>query len=119
MLKSPLYDKLKFVAQMLLPVLGTLYFVLTRIWDLPSAAIIVGIIVTIDAILGIFLHISTGKYKENMDDVKHGRIQGGVIRITDVGDKKIFSLELEGDPVIFEDNKEVVFKVHLSAAEIE
>ena len=34
-LNNNLYDKLKWVVQYLLPGLGTLYFALAAIWDLP------------------------------------------------------------------------------------
>lgn len=61
------YDILKFVAQILLPALGTLYFALAQIWDLPLAEEIVGTITAVDAFLGAVLGISTAQYnKEQM-----------------------------------------------------
>lgn len=58
------YDVLKFVAQILLPALGTLYFALASIWDLPYGEQIVGTITAVDAFLGAVLGISTKKYNE-------------------------------------------------------
>ena len=56
------YDVLKFIAQILLPALGTLYFALAKIWEFPYAAEIVGTISAVDAFLGALLGISTKQY---------------------------------------------------------
>lgn len=58
------YDFLKWVAQILLPGIGTLYFALAGIWNLPLADQIVGTITAIDAFLGLLLGISTAKYNQ-------------------------------------------------------
>jgi hypothetical protein len=50
-------------------------------------------------------------------DAKEGRIHGGIIQITEVGDKKLFTLELADEPVMFEDKKEVIFKVSVNQGE--
>ena len=63
-MSNKLYDILKFVAQILLPAIGTLYFALARIWDLPYAEQIVGTITAVDAFLGALLGISTMQYKK-------------------------------------------------------
>lgn len=60
------YDILKFVAQILLPAIGTLYFALAQIWDLPLAEEIVGTITAVDAFLGAVLGISTAQYQKDM-----------------------------------------------------
>ena len=48
-LTNKAYDVLKFIAQILLPALGTLYFALAKIWGFPYAAEIVGTISAVDA----------------------------------------------------------------------
>lgn len=58
------YDILKFIAQILLPAVGTLYFALASIWGLPYGEQIVGTITAVDAFLGACLGISTKNYKE-------------------------------------------------------
>lgn len=60
--KNSTYDILKWVAQLLLPALATLYFALASIWGLPYGEQIVGTITAIDAFLGIILGISTVNY---------------------------------------------------------
>ena len=64
------YDTLKFIAQIVLPALATLYFALAGIWGLPYGEQIVGTISAIDAFLGAILRItSTRYYKQGKDTV--------------------------------------------------
>lgn len=58
------YDKLKWIAQILLPAIGTLYFALAQIWGFPYAEQIVGTITSVDTFLGILLGISTYNYNK-------------------------------------------------------
>lgn len=62
------YDWLRFVAQLLLPALGTLYFALAEIWGFPCAEQIVGTITAVDAFLGIFLKISSDQYYKSLGE---------------------------------------------------
>lgn len=61
------YDVLKWVAQILLPAVGTLYFALANIWGLPFSEQIVGTITAADAFLGAILGISTAQYKKSVN----------------------------------------------------
>lgn len=67
------YDILKWIAQILLPALGTLYFALARIWgNFPYPEEIVGTITAVDAFLGVLLGISSAQYyklQEPQDEV--------------------------------------------------
>jgi len=63
------YDVLKYIAQIVLPAIATLYFALSSIWGLPYGEQIVGTITAIDAFLGALLGISTMKY--NKEDKNH------------------------------------------------
>nr|DAV62604.1 MAG TPA: holin [Caudoviricetes sp.] len=65
MLNDKTYSLLKWVALILLPALGTLYFALASIWGLPFGEQIVGTITAIDTFLGAILGISTNNYKKN------------------------------------------------------
>ena len=58
------YDVLKYIAQIALPALGTLYFALASIWHLPYGEEIVGTITAIDAFLGAILMISSSNYNK-------------------------------------------------------
>ena len=59
------YDILKWVATILLPALGTLYFALAGIWGLPYVEQVVGTISAIDTFLGVLLGISSNNYKKS------------------------------------------------------
>ena len=63
-MSNKVYDILKYIALILLPALGTLYFALAKIWGFPYAAEIVGTISAVDAFLGALLKISTDKYNQ-------------------------------------------------------
>ena len=56
------YDRLKWIAQILLPAAATLYFALSQIWGFSFGEEIVGTITAIDAFLGVILGISTMTY---------------------------------------------------------
>jgi DMSO reductase anchor subunit len=64
-MSNKVYDILKQIAMVWLPALGTLYFALAGIWDLPYAEQIVGTITAIDTFLGAILGITTVQYKKN------------------------------------------------------
>lgn len=64
-LSDKTYSLLKWVALILLPALGTLYFALAGIWGLPFGEQFVGTITAIDTFLGAILGISTSNYKKN------------------------------------------------------
>ncbi len=59
------YDMLKYIAQIALPALGTLYFAVSKIWGLPYGTEIVGTITAVDTCLGMLLGISTKNYEED------------------------------------------------------
>lgn len=61
-MSNKVYDVLKFIAQIVLPALGTLYFALASIWGFPYGQQIVGTIAAVDTFLGALLGISTAKY---------------------------------------------------------
>lgn len=61
-MSNKVYDILKYIAQIVLPAIATLYFALAQIWGFPYGEAIVGTITAIDAFLGALLGISTAKY---------------------------------------------------------
>lgn len=63
------YDILKYIAQILLPALGTLYFALAGIWGFPFGEQIVGTITAIDTFLGVILKVSSNNYYANLEGV--------------------------------------------------
>jgi hypothetical protein len=68
MLSDKVYNVLKWIAMYLLPAIGTLYFALAGIWELPFGEEVVGTITALDTFLGVILGISSAKYKKGEDD---------------------------------------------------
>lgn len=64
-LNDTVYDILKWIAQYMLPAIGTLYFALSTIWGLPYGEQVVGTITAIDAFLGAILGISSITYNKS------------------------------------------------------
>ena len=59
------YDILKWIAQHLLPAIGTLYFALAGIWGFPYGEQVVGTVTAVDTFLGVILGISTAQYNKS------------------------------------------------------
>lgn len=59
---NALYDKLKFLALVFLPALGTLYFALDSLWGWHHGLQVVGSISAVDTFLGVVLHLSNAQY---------------------------------------------------------
>jgi len=99
-----LYDWLKWIAQIFLPALGTLYYTLAGIWGLPSADEVVGTIMAVDLFLGLLLGISQVSYNKQV-----GR--GDLIVDEDEDGSQGLRLELDQTPEELAGKKEVRFKV--------
>jgi hypothetical protein len=59
------YDVLKWLAQIGLPAVGTLYSALAGIWNFPYTEEIVGTMLAVDTFLGVLLGISASRYKSS------------------------------------------------------
>lgn len=59
------YDLLKWVTQIFLPAMGTLYFTLSGIWGLPKGQEVIGTITAVTLCLGILINISHAQYKNS------------------------------------------------------
>ena len=69
-MSNQLDDILQWIAQLLLPALGALYFALAQIWGVPYGEEIVGTLTAVDAFLGVILGISTVQYNKQFDPEK-------------------------------------------------
>ena len=105
-LPDKIYDLLKWVAQIVLPALGTLYFTIASIWGLPYAEQVVGTVTAVDAFLGVVLGISTVSYK------KSDNFGDGTLKIDETNpNKDVYKMELNCDIADLKDKKSVTFKV--------
>lgn len=64
-MNNKMYDVLKYIAQICLPALGTLYFALAGLWNFPYVEQVVGTISAVDTFLGVLLGISSNNYKKS------------------------------------------------------
>jgi hypothetical protein len=101
------YDRMKFVAQILLPGLGSLYFGLAGIWHLPYADQIVGTVVVLDTFLGVILGISMINY--NRSDEKYA----GIIEVSEDEDNVRYLAGVRDGVDNLSEKKEALFKVEL------
>lgn len=58
------YDILVWIAQIVLPAIGTLYAALSGIWGFPYGEQVVGTITAVDVFLGALLKISSANYNK-------------------------------------------------------
>ena len=95
------YDILKWVALVVLPALGTLYFALSSIWGLPYGEQVVGTIVALDTFLGALLKKSSDEY------------EGDGQLIVDTSDpfKDIYSIAIDNYPAVLSEKDQVMLKV--------
>lgn len=63
-MSNKVYDILKFIAQIVLPAIATLYVTLAGIWGLPFSEQIGGTVMAIDTFLGAVLMISSNNYNK-------------------------------------------------------
>lgn len=107
-MSDEVYEKLKFLALVLLPALSTLYFALGNIWGLPSIEQVVGTVAAVDTFLGVILGISTKAYNASPD-----KYVGAMNIMTNDEGVKLYSLELNNDPSELDTKKSVTFKINV------
>ena len=101
MFSNDVYDKLKWVAQIMLPALGTLWFTISSIWGIPFGNEVLGTITAIDLFLGGLLGLSKRSYEGD----------GTMIVDTSNPERDIYRMELS-DPLDHLTAKDyVTFKV--------
>jgi len=108
-LSNKAYDALKFVAQIVLPALGTLYATVSGLMGWPNTEEVVGIIIAVDLFLGTLLGLSTKAYN-NSDEKYDGEIN--VVEQPDGRTLMDMQLNKVEDPTEIIDKKEVLFRVN-------
>lgn len=67
-MSNKIYDVLKFIAQIILPALATLYVSIASLWGLPYPEEISGTVMAIDTFLGAVLMISSNQYYKDKEE---------------------------------------------------
>lgn len=63
------YDCIRFVAELLLPGLATLYAALSPVWGFPLAHEITTTVIAVDAFLGLFVNYLRKRYNLNPEPI--------------------------------------------------
>lgn len=101
-LSNKVYDKLKFLVQVILPGLAALYVGLAQIYDWDNAQAVAGTIALVAVFLGLFLTSSARQYDG----------AGDLIVTTDATDGEVYlSADLNKHPNAFKNKKNVVLNV--------
>lgn len=109
--KTPLlgnraYDVYKFIAQIVLPAAGTLYFALGKLWDLPAVEQVIGTITAVDIFLGALLSYSTKTYFSSEQP-----FDGALVIDTTDPMKDTYSLEVTTPLADLSDKKTIMLRV--------
>lgn len=106
MLSNKSYDVMKWVVQLVLPALATLYFTLSGIWDFPYGEEVVGTIAAITAFLGVILRISSSRY-----NAQNSENENYIYLSDDASGEPELWLNLAETPAGLEDGATMGFKV--------
>jgi len=106
-LNNNLYDKLKWVAQYLLPGLATFWLAIAKIWGLPYGTEIGATISAVDVFLGVILGISHQNYDGD----------GTLVIDANDPDKDLYNLELNIPVEELSEKKTIMFKVRSNTEE--
>jgi hypothetical protein len=90
------YARGKKLVQVWIPACSTLYFGLGNIWGFPAVEEVVGSFAVLATFLGVCLGISSSQY-----DASEAAFDGNLVIKTNDEGRKLFSLEVNGDPEDF------------------
>lgn len=99
------YNTLKWLVGIVIPAIGTLYFGVAKIWNLPAGEQVLGTLIVTQAFLGAILGISTKRYKDS--DARFD----GTLHTAETPQKKIVSVETNLHPDDLAKKDEVLLKV--------
>jgi hypothetical protein len=100
-----LYDALRFMAVIVLPALGALYFGLANVLGLPAAEQVVGTITVLDTFLGVLVRTMRKSYEKS--DARFD----GAIHIAADEEEGVSNLNVSLDPLAVATKDEVLVKV--------
>lgn len=106
LISNATYDALKWVAQLLLPALGALYFGLSQIWGFPHGEEVVGTITLVDVFLGALLGLSTSAYNRSEE-----KFDGALLVDTSDQDRDVYTFEVSAPLEELRDKKQLTIKV--------
>lgn len=110
MLSNTWYDRLKFLAQIGLPAIGSFYLVLSGVWGFPNGEQVVGSITATCLLLGTLLGLSSSKYSGSVNE--GSPVGEFVVQDDPESGKKLVTLKFDQDPESLIDGEAITFKVN-------
>lgn len=98
-----IYYAFRFISWVVIPMFSALWYIISGVLHTHTPSPVVGVVIAIDAYLGITLQISSARQQKQK--------QAGYIVRSDSEEKRTFTLELEMDPEEFQHEDELVFKM--------
>jgi hypothetical protein len=111
MLSDSAYNVVKKSATIVFPALSALYIAVAQIWNFDHVDQVVGTLAAINTFFGVLIQLSKKSYYASSAPYV------GEIQVKNVGEKKVFSLMLDGDPEELENMNSANFKVSSETGE--
>jgi hypothetical protein len=102
-LSNKTYDVLSNAVKLVIPAIGTLYFTIATVWDLPYGDEVVGSLAALATFLGVTLAFAKKAWNNEMD--------GSIIVDQTDPEKDLYSIELNAPLEELTENKSVALKV--------
>ena len=107
MLSDSAYNITKKTATIVLPAVSALYIALSQIWNFGHVDQVVGTVAAINTFLGVIIQLSKKSYYASSAPYV------GEIKVKNHGEKKVFSLVVDGDPEELENMSSANFKINI------
>jgi hypothetical protein len=111
MLSNSAYNVVKKSATIVFPALSALYIALAQIWNLDHVDQVVGTLAALNTFLGVLIQFSKKSYYASSAPYV------GEIHVKNEGEKKVFSLVVDGDPEELENMSSANFKINSDTGE--
>lgn len=111
MLSNGAYNVVKKSATIIFPALSTLYIAIAQIWNLDHVEQVVGTLTALNTFLGVVIQLSKKSYYASSAPYV------GEIQVKNDGERKVFSLVVDGDPEELENMSSANFKVSSETGE--
>lgn len=106
MLSDSAYNVVKKSATIVFPALSALYIAIAQIWNFDHVEQVVGTLTAVNTFLGVLIQLSKKSYYASSAPYV------GEIKVKNVGEKKVFSLVVDGDPEELENMSSANFKIN-------
>lgn len=101
------YDFFQKLVRIILPAISALYIGLAELWGLPGSLQVAGTCSLLAVFIGACLGISSNTYNK----LNESTLGGDIIITTTADGKKLFSLDVHGDPLELENQASIKFNV--------